>query len=403
MQTCDLLLTHARLAESADTALAITQGRIVWTGADVTHWAATSALDCGGRWITPGLIDCHTHLVHAGHRATEFAMRLNGASYAEIAAAGGGIVSTVSATRAASADDLVAQALPRLDALIAEGVTRVEIKSGYGLDTQTELKMLRAARQLATLRPIHISTTFLGAHALPPEFKTNPDGYIDLVCGPMLDAIVAEGLADAVDVFCEHIGFTPAQTERVFQAAAAKGLPVKIHAEQLSNLNGAALAARYGALSADHVEYTDEAGVAAMAAAGTVAVLLPGAFYALQETHKPPIALFRKHGVPMAIATDCNPGTSPMTSLLLAMNMASTLFGLTTDETLAGVTTHAAKALGVEGGALAAKALGVEGGALAVGQPADLAIWSVDTLSELSYRIGFNPLWKRIFAGKETA
>jgi len=351
-------------------------------GRSITH-------DLGGRLVTPALVDCHTHLVHGGNRAGEFELRLNGASYEEVARAGGGIVSTVRATRAASADDLVASALPRLDAMIAEGISTVEIKSGYGLDHATELNMLRAARRLAALRPVTVRTSFLGAHAVPPDYKGRPDAYIDEVCIPTLRAAHAEGLVDAVDGFCEGIAFSPAQIARVFDAAHTLGLEVKLHAEQLSNLGGAALAARHGALSADHLEYLDEAGVRAMAAAGTVAVILPGAFYTLRESQQPPVALLRQHGVPMAVATDMNPGSSPMTSLLLAMNMACTLFRLTPAEALAGVTCHGARALGL-----------ADRGTLARGLRADLAVWNADHPAELAYRIGFNPLHQRIIGGR---
>jgi imidazolonepropionase len=315
-------------------------------------------------------------------------MRLEGASYEEIARAGGGIVSTVAATRAAGEDRLLADALPRVDALIAEGVTTIEVKSGYGLDLATELAMLRAARRIADARPIRVRTTFLGAHAVPPEYRGRPDAYIDEVCLPALAAAHAEGLADAVDGFCEGIAFDTAQMARVFRRARELGLPVKLHAEQLSNIGGARLAASFGALSADHLEYADEADAAALAAAGTVAVILPGAFYTLRETQAPPIAAFRAQGVPMAVATDCNPGSSPMTSLLLAMNMAATLFRMTPEECMAGVTRHAARALGL-----------ADAGVIAAGKRADLAIWDVESPAELSYRIGFNPLWKRIFGG----
>ncbi|PTE12509.1 imidazolonepropionase [Mesorhizobium helmanticense] len=347
-------------------------------------------IDCEGRWITPGLIDCHTHLVHAGNRANEFEMRLAGATYEEVARAGGGIASSVKALRAASEDELVAQSLPRLDALIAEGVTSVEIKSGYGLDLENEKKSLRAARQLGIERPVTVRTSFLGAHALPPEAKGDKDAFVDLVADEILPAVAAAGLADAVDGFCEGIAFSPEQIARVFDKAKALGLPVKLHADQLSNLHGAELAASYGALSADHLEYTDEAGAAAMARAGTVATILPGAYYFIRETKKPPIALFRQHGVRMAVATDNNPGTSPLTSLLLTMNMAATLFGLTVDECLAGVTREAARALGLLG----------QTGTLEVGKSADLAIWDIECPAELVYRMGFNPLHARIWRGQ---
>ena len=368
-------------------------GRISYAGPEAdmpTQAAAAETIDCEGRWITPGLIDCHTHLVHAGDRAGEFEMRLAGASYEEVARAGGGIVSSVKALRAAGQDELVTQSLPRLDALLAEGVTTVEIKSGYGLDLDNEKKSLRAARRLGESRPVTVRTSFLGAHALPPEAGGDRDAYIDLVAKLMLSEVAAEGLADAVDGFCEGIAFSPAQIARVFDAARAAGLPVKLHADQLSNLGGAELAARYGALSADHLEYTDEAGAVAMARAGTVAVLLPGAFYFIRETKKPPLDLFRRHGVRMALATDCNPGTSPLTSLLLTMNMAATLFGMTVEECLAGVTREAAHALG----------LGGEAGTLEAGKRADLAIWNVGRPAELVYRMGFNPLHARIWRGQ---
>ena len=338
--------------------------------------------DAGGRWITPGLIDCHTHLVYAGSRAGEFEQRLNGATYEEIARAGGGIRSTVAATRAASELVLLEESKPRLRSLVTEGVTTVEIKSGYGLETGAEAKMLRVARALGNALPVTVRTTFLGAHALPPEFDGRADAYIDEICERMLPEVARAGLADAVDAFCERIGFSAAQTERVFEAARRLGLPVKLHAEQLSNQGGARLAARYGALSADHVEYIDEDDVVAMARAGTVAVLLPGAFYFLRETRVPPIELLRRHGVAMAVATDCNPGTSPMTSLLLALNMACTLFRLTPQEALAGATREAARALG----------LAHEGGTLEAGKVADFVLWDVDRPAELAYGIGMNPV-----------
>jgi imidazolonepropionase len=374
-------------------AIAAQHGRILFAGAEADLPADISSkacvTDCGGRWITPGLIDCHTHLVFGGDRAREFELRLNGASYEEIARNGGGIVSTVSATRAASEEQLVATALPRLDHLLAEGITTVEVKSGYGLDIGSERAMLRAARKLADKRRVDITTSFLGAHALPAEAKGDKDAYIDLVCNQMLPAITAEKLADAVDGFCEGIAFSPEQITRVFTAARKAGLPVKLHADQLSNLHGAKLAADHGALSADHLEYTDEEGAAAMAAAGTVAVVLPGAFYFLRETQLPPIAAFRQHGVAMAIATDCNPGSSPLTSPLLTMNMAATLFRMTVDECITGFTRNAAKALG--------KAADI--GTLEAGKYCDLAIWDIERPAELVYRLGFNPLHKRIWRG----
>jgi imidazolonepropionase len=372
--------------------LAAEDGRIVYAGpaADAPKFAAAQRIDCEGRWITPGLIDCHTHLVHAGSRAREFEMRLAGASYEEIARAGGGILSTVKATRAASEGELIGESLPRLDALIGEGVTTVEIKSGYGLSLDDEINQLHAARELARRRKVEIVTTFLGAHSLPPEAKGDKDAYIDTVCREMIPAVAREKLADAVDGFCETIAFSPEQIARVFTAAKAHGLNVKLHADQLSNSGGAALAARFGALSADHLEHTDEAGIAAMARAGTVAVLLPGAFYFLRETKVPPVDLLRKHGVPVALATDCNPGTSPLTSILLAMNMGATCFRLTVEECLAAVTSNAALALGH-----------TDIGTLEAGKRCDLAIWDVAQPAELVYRMGFNPLHKRIFGGDD--
>jgi len=373
--------------------IAARDGRIVFAGAQSDFPAdadAVDRIDCAGRWITPGLVDCHTHLVYGGNRAHEFELRLQGASYEEIARAGGGIVSTVAATRAASEAELVAGALPRLDTLIGEGVTTLEIKSGYGLDTDTEMRQLSAARVLERSRPVSIRTTFLGAHAMPPEAGGDRDGYIDLVCREMLPAVAQAGLADAVDAFMEGIAFSAEQTARVFQAAKALGLPVKLHADQLSNLGGAALASEFSALSADHLEHTDEAGAAAMARAGTVAVLLPGAFYFIRETAKPPVELFRSHGVTMALATDCNPGSSPLTSLLLAMNMGATLFRMTVAECLAGVTREGARALGILN----------ETGTLEAGKSCDLAIWDIDRPAELVYRMGFNPLHSRVWMGR---
>ena len=373
--------------------IAARDGRIVFAGArsDVPSDAeAAERIDCAGRWVTPGLVDCHTHLVFGGNRAHEFELRLKGASYEEIARAGGGIVSTVAATRGASEAELVADALPRLDALIGEGTTTVEIKSGYGLNTETEMRQLSAARSLGRSRTVAIRTSFLGAHALPPEAGGDKDRYIDLVCREMLPAVARAGLAGAVDAFMEGIAFSRDQTVRVFQAAKAQGLPVKLHADQLSNLGGAALAAEFSALSADHLEHTDGAGVAAMAEAGTVAVLLPGAFYFIRETQKPPVELFRAHGVNMALATDCNPGSSPLTSLLLAMNMGATLFRMTVAECLAGVTREGARALGILG----------ETGTLEPGKWCDLAIWDIDRPAELVYRIGFNPLHSRVWRGR---
>ena len=374
-------------------ALAVTDGKIAYVGPESAlpnAFSGLDKLDCNNRLITPGLIDCHTHLIHAGNRAHEFELRLQGASYEEVARAGGGIVSSVKNLRAASEDDLVRETLPRLDALIAEGVTTVEVKSGYGLDMENEAKSLRAARRLGEERNVAIRTSFLGAHALPPEMNGDKATYIDRVINDMLPAIAAENLADAVDGFCEGIAFLPDEIARVFDAAKVHGLPVKLHADQLSNLHGAKLAASYNALSADHLEYTDAEGAAAMAKAGTVAVLLPGAYYFIRETQKPPIEAFRTAGTKMALATDNNPGTSPLTSLLLTMNMGATLFRMTVDECIAGVTREAARALGILG----------QTGTLEIGKDADLAIWDVERPAELVYRIGFNPLWKRVFKGR---
>lgn len=368
-------------------------GHIAYAGAAADFPAdadAVDRVDCEGRWITPGLVDCHTHLVYGGNRAHEFELRLKGASYEEIARGGGGIVSTVAATRKASEAELVASALPRLDALIGEGVTTVEIKSGYGLDTETEMRQLSAARSLGAQRPVAIRTSFLGAHALPMEAGGDKDRYIDLVCKQMLPAVAKAGLADAVDAFMEGIAFSAEQTAWVFETAKALGLRVKLHADQLSNLGGAALAAKFSALSADHLEHTDEAGAAAMAKAGTVAVLLPGAFYFIRETQKPPVEAFRKLGVAMALATDCNPGSSPLTSLLLAMNMGATLFRMTVAECLAGTTREGARALGMLH----------ETGTLESGKWCDLAIWDIERPAELVYRIGFNPLHRRVWRGQ---
>ena len=372
-------------------AVAAKDGRIAFAGpaADLpTGWDARHRVALDGRWVMPGLVDCHTHLVYAGERAHEFELRLAGASYEDIARAGGGIVSTVKATRAASEDDLVRASLPRLDRLLAEGVTTIEIKSGYGLDSKTEMRMLRAARRLAQEREVDVVTSFLGAHALPAEANGDKEQYIDEVCS-MIPAISRERLADGVDAFCENIAFSPQQTARVFAAAQEAGLPVKLHADQLSNLHGAKLAAEHGALSADHLEYTDKDGVAAMARSGTVAVLLPGAFYVLREKQVPPVDELRGQRVPIAIATDCNPGTSPITSLLVVMNMAATLFRLTVDEAVAGVTREAARALGQLG----------EIGTLEPGKWCDLAIWDIERPAELVYRIGFNPLHARVWRG----
>ncbi|WP_370642356.1 imidazolonepropionase [Afifella sp. H1R] len=404
----DRLWRHARIATlepgsgagSGDGALGIIEGgalaakdgKIVFVGreSDMPAVAAQETIDCEGRFILPGLIDCHTHLVHGGNRAAEWEMRLKGESYEAIAKAGGGIVSTVSATRAASEDDLVQSALPRLDMLLAEGVTTIEVKSGYGLNPDDEVKMLRAAGRLAELRDVDVVRTFLGAHALPPEAEGDKDAYIAEVCETQLPLVAAEKLADAVDGFCEGIAFSPEQIAKVFDAGNGFGLPLRLHAEQLSDLGGAALAARYGALSADHLEYLGDDGIAAMAKASTVAVLLPGAYYFLREKQSPPVAALRAAGVPIAIATDCNPGTSPMTSLTLTMNMACTLFRLTPEEAIAGVTREAAKALG--------RAARI--GTLAEGKDCDLAIFDIEHPAELAYRIGFNPLWQRVRQGR---
>jgi imidazolonepropionase len=399
---CDRIWRNARLATLADReGLGLVEDGLIACHDGLIHYAgpgsraprdlsATDDVDCAGRLITPGLIDCHTHLVHAGSRAHEFMQRLNGVSYEQIAAQGGGILSTVTATRAASEAQLVAESLPRLDDLLAEGVTTIEIKSGYGLSLEHERKQLLAARALARERPVAVYTTFLGAHALPPEFAGRADDYITEVCAVMLPALVREGLVDAVDAFCEKIGFTREQTKRVFNAATVQGIRVKLHAEQLTDLQGAGLAAAFHALSADHLEYAEEPGIAAMAQAGTAAVLLPGAFYFLRETRVPPIELLRRHGVPMALATDCNPGTSPMTSILLVMNMAATLFRMTVDECLIGVTRAAAQALGRDGTL----------GTLEAGKQCDLAIWNVAQPAELVYPIGRNPLHARIWKGR---
>jgi imidazolonepropionase len=399
---CDRIWRNARLATLADRdglglvedgLIACHDGLIRFAGlrSEAPHdLTATHDVDCDGRLITPGLIDCHTHLVHAGNRAHEFMQRLNGVSYEQIAAQGGGILSTVNATRAASEAQLVAESLPRLDDLLAEGVTTVEIKSGYGLSLEHERKQLLAARALGRERPVAVHTTFLGAHSLPPEFAGRADDYITEVCGVMLPALVREGLVDAVDAFCERIGFSREQTRRVFTAATVQGIRVKLHAEQLSDMQGAALAAAFRALSADHLEYAEESGIAAMAQAGTAAVLLPGAFYFLRETRVPPIDLLRRHGVPMALATDCNPGTSPMTSILLVMNMAATLFRMTVDECLIGVTRAAAQALGRS----------QEIGTLEAGKRCDLAIWNVTQPAELVYPIGRNSLYSRVWRGQ---
>jgi imidazolonepropionase len=373
-------------------ALAARDGRIAYAGPTdgLPTGHAVERIDCEGRWITPGLIDCHTHLVHGGDRAHEFEQRLAGVSYEDIARAGGGILSTVKATRAASESDLVASAVPRLERMMSEGVTTVEIKSGYGLDTDSEMRMLLAARRLGAKRAVSVVTSFLGAHALPPEAGGDKDRYIDTVCDTMLPAVAEAGLADAVDAFCEGIAFSPEQVARVFEKAKLLGLPVKLHADQLSALGGAQLAARFNALSADHLEYTDDDGARALADSGSVAVLLPGAFYFLREAKQPPVAAFRKHGTKIAIASDNNPGTSPLTSPLMVMNMAAVLFRLTVDECIAGMTREAARALGLLGSV----------GTLEAGKFCDLAIWNIERPAELVYRLGFNPLHARVRHGQ---
>jgi imidazolonepropionase len=367
--------------EIKDGAIAVHHGRIAWLGPRREAPRAAVIHDCDGAWLTPGLVDCHTHIVHAGNRSNEWEARLEGASYEDIARNGGGIMATVRATRAASVEQLLRESAPRVSQLLAEGVTTLEIKSGYGLNLQGEANLLRAARRIGELLPVKVRTTFLGAHALPPEFTDRPDDYIAEVTERMLPLLVKENLVDAVDAFCEHIGFTYDQTERVFAAARKLGLPVKLHAEQLSDQRGAELVARYKGLSADHLEHLTAAGVQAMAAAGTVAVLLPGAWYFLRETQAPPIAALREAGVPLAVATDCNPGTSPLSSLLLAMNMACTLWRLTPREALLGATVNAARALGMQD----------QIGTLEVGKRADFALWDIARPAELAYAIGFNP------------
>ena len=393
----DLLLRRVHLATMVgaaadpygavhDAALAVADGRIVWLGKEASlprGMTADEEIDGAGGWLTPGLIDCHTHLVYAGNRAGEFERRLNGESYESIARSGGGIRATVAATRAADEATLYAQSRKRLQTMIGEGVTTVEIKSGYGLDLASERKMLRVARQLAA-EGVGVRTSFLGAHAVPPEYAGRADDYLDVVVNEMLPVLHAEGLVDAVDGFCEDIAFSPAQIRRLFDGATRLGLPVKLHTEQRTDQGGAALVASYRGLSADHVEYLSPEGVAAMAASGTVAVLLPGAFYSLRETRQPPVNALRAAGVPMAVATDCNPGTSPLESPLLAMNMACTLFGLTPAEALAGMTRHAARALGF-----------ADRGTLEVGKRADLALWAIDCPAELAYRMGAKPLSRR--------
>ena len=392
MKGCDRLIVNVQLATMQpgapygairDGALAIRAGRIAWVGERSgmpVELVAREELDGRGGWLTPGLVDCHTHLVYAGNRANEFEQRLAGASYEEIARAGGGIMATVRATRAASEDALVAQSTPRMRRLLDEGVTTIEIKSGYGLERASELKLLRVARRLAEVDRVDVRTTLLAAHALPPEYAGRADAYVALVCDEIVPAAAQAQLADAVDAFCERIGFSLTQTRRVFEAARAHGLRVKLHADQLSDSCGAALAADFAALSADHLEYANDAGIEAMARAGTVAVLLPGAFYCLRETHLPPIAALRQHEVPIAIATDSNPGTAPVTSLLLMLNMACTLFRLTPEEALAGVTRNGARALGL-----------ADRGVLAAGLRADLALWDIGEPAELAYAVGANP------------
>lgn len=396
-----LLITNARVATMApdssyglidDAAVLVDKGIIAWTGPASAAPRAPRTLDAEGRLLTPGLVDCHTHLVFGGNRAGEFEQRLNGVPYAEIARAGGGILSTVRATRGTSQEGLMASALVRLDCLLREGVTTVEIKSGYGLDLETELRMLRVARALAGERPVDVVTSFLGAHALPPEFRNDRRGYVTLLCEEVLPAVAKARLADAVDAFCETIAFDVEETETVFKKASALDLPVKLHAEQLSNMGGAKLAARYGALSCDHIEYVDEEGVAAMAKAGTSAVLLPGAFYYLREKQAPPIALLRRYGMPVAIATDLNPGSSPVHSLLSTMNMACVLFGLTPEEALRGVTVNAARALGL-----------ADRGTIAAGKKADLVLWNVEAPGHLAYPLGLNPLHCAFKDGQEIA
>jgi imidazolonepropionase len=400
--TWDRLLLDCRLATMADNGVAygaVDKAALAWKDGIIAFAGPQSGLpgkpqdlaaqieSAGNAWITPGLIDCHTHLVFAGNRAEEFALRLQGAGYEEIARAGGGIVSTVTKTRAASEDDLFAQSLPRARALRADGVTTLEIKSGYGLNLETETKMLRVARRIGKELGIAVRTTFLGAHALPPEFAGRQADYVDEVCVRMLPTIARDGLADAVDAFCEGIAFTPSEVRRVFEEARALGLRVKLHADQLSDLDGAALAAEFDALSADHLEYTNEAGVRAMAASGTAAVMLPAAFYVLRETRLPPIAAFREHGVPLAVASDVNPGTSPILSLRMAMNMACTEFRMTPEEALRGATVNAARALGLS-----------DRGTLETGKRADFVVWDVDHPAELSYWIG-GSLARRVIAG----
>jgi imidazolonepropionase len=398
----DLLLINANVATMAEGGapygliesgtVAVSGGNIKWVGETASlpaEFASFERVDLAGKIVTPGLIDCHTHIVFGGNRAREFELRLQGATYEEIARAGGGILSTVEATRAASEDALLEAALPRVDAMLAEGVTTIEVKSGYGLTIDDELKMLRAARRIADVRPVSVVTSFLGAHAIPPEYRGRADAYLEDVCFPALVNAHDNMLADAVDGFCENIAFSPAQIERLFLKARSLGLPIKLHAEQLSDLGGAALATRHNALSCDHLEYLGSDGIDAMARSGSIAVMLPGAFYTLREKQLPPVEALREAGVPMAVATDCNPGSSPMTSLLLAMNMACTLFRMTPEEALAGATRNAAKALGL-----------TNCGTIVAGNRADLAVWNASNPAELAYRIGFNPIHKRIFKGE---
>lgn len=391
-----MLLTNLKAATMRDgygliedAAILIEGGRIAWVGPRAEAPSGHDTTDCEGRLATPGLIDCHTHIVYGGSRAHEFEQRLTGVSYAEIAKAGGGIAATVRMTRAESEADLAASALRRLDSLLAEGITTIEVKSGYGLDRDTEMKMLKVARELSQWRPVDVVTTYLGAHALPPEFRENRQGYLDLVCNDVMPAVAKARLADVVDAFCEGIAFSVEETRRVFEVAKSLGLPVKLHAEQLSNLGGSAMAAGFGALSVDHIEYLDQAGVDAIAASGTVAVLLPGAFYYLREKQAPPVDALRKAGVPMAVATDLNPGTSPVHSILTAMNMACVLFGLTPEEALRGVTDNAAKALGL-----------YDRGLLTPGMRADIALWNTARPGDLAYPLGFNPLAAVIHHGE---
>ncbi|MBV7435037.1 imidazolonepropionase [Cardiobacteriaceae bacterium TAE3-ERU3] len=400
MAQWDALWVHANIATMygeeygiiEDGAVAVRDGKIAWVGrsADLgDYYQAQMVHDCSGKWLTPGLIDCHTHIVYGGNRSNEFEARLNGVDYAEIAANGGGILATVNATRNASEDELFAQALPRVQSLLAEGVTTLEIKSGYGLDLESEHKMLRVARRIEQELPVNVRTTYLAAHALPTEYKDRADDYVDAVC-EWMQPLAAEGLIDAVDGFCEHLAFSAAQMQRVFDAAKALGLPVKLHAEQLSDQGGAELVATYHGLSADHLEYLSDDGIAAMAKHDTVAVLSPGAFYTLRETQYPPLDAMRAAGLRIALATDCNPGTSPLTSLLLTMNMGCTLFRMTPLEALQGTTVHAAHALG----------LGEHKGIIAPGYDADFAIWQIDRPADLSYMIGFNPLVQRVCNGE---